>query len=75
MKLVEICKFSVTSTNEEDQKILEVRDAITQLSVATREFIMNDETGECVEKSELDKAFEVLDFLYTALHHDCLEIC
>ena len=75
MKFVEICKFTVVSTNEEDQKILEVRDFLTHLSVATKDFIMNSETGECVEKDELDKAFEVLDFLYTALHHDCLEIC
>jgi hypothetical protein len=73
MKFVEIRKSTVVTTNEEDQKIMEVRDMITQLSVATKDFIMNSTTGECVEKSDLDKAFEILDILYCALHYGGLE--
>lgn len=74
MKFIEIRKSTVATTNEEDQKIIEVRDMITQLSVATKDYIINNTTGECIEKSDLDKAFEVLDFLYCALHYDGLDI-
>ena len=74
MKFVEIRKSTVVTTNEEDQKIIEVRDMILQLSVATKDCIINSTTGECIEKSDLDKAFDVLDFLHDALHYDGLDI-
>lgn len=74
MKFVEICRLMAISNSEEDQKFEYIRNEITNLSVATKDFIMNGETGECIEKSDLDKAFEVLDFIYIALHNDCLEI-